>query len=228
MAQPQGSHQRMINNIHIKNIMKLHHTLSIGIAAIGLLSGTLASAQSGDRSSYPLQGKHQFTLTGGTLFGSDKMEDYNIGTIEYSYWATDNWAFTVSSAGIATDDRRYCRDDDGVAAIRLGAQYRPDFFNLSDRVFFTAQASVGQYIGVNHLDCGSVHGKGSNCRKCCKEETENKWGAYLGLNLNVVVTKNFLVSASVGNHFVQKFDKPVNGERDFSSPDFRVGFSLIF
>ncbi len=203
------------------------------VATAGLLL-TIGAAQAQEethaRQIYPLAGQHQLTLTAGSLVGSDYNDDQNVGSFEYSYWMSDTAAFTISMAGISSDDSHHHYDDDeGVGIVAVGMQLRPEFFNISDRVFFTLQGQVGPYVGVSYdgytdWEDGNDHHYHHWNRD---EETETQWGAYVGLNLNIAVTRRFLIGTSVGYHFVEKFDTPVNGETDFNSADFRLRFSFV-
>jgi len=212
--------------------MKQLNKLWIGLCAAGLLSLGLNAQETEakcSRTGYALAGKHQFTLTAGALADSDYADDQAVGSFDYSYWATDCLAFTVSAGGISSDDHHCgCGDDDGVGMVLVGVQLRPEFLNITDRVFFTVQGMVGPYVGVN--EWGHDWGWDDNhthYRSNHDKDTETQWGAYLGLNLNVAVTRHFIIGASAGYHFVDEFDYPVNGETDYNSPDFRLRFSFM-
>ncbi len=208
--------------------------LTAALCAAGLLALGTANAQNDSeqkRDIYSLKGQHQFTLTGGTLIEDDYMDTQDVGSFEYSYWFSETAAFTIATGGITSDENHdhwgsYYDDDgdDGIGMLLVGMQLRPDFFNITDRVFFTLEGLVGPYIGVDEYwweDEYDHHHHGWD------EDTETQWGAYLGLNLNVAVTRRFLIGASVGYHFVDEFEYPLNGETDYNSPDFRLRFSFV-
>jgi hypothetical protein len=202
-----------------------------------LSAATLLFAISGNagepgnqRSKYSLEGEHQFAFTVGALVDSAWDDTPAIGTLDYSYWFSEQAAVTITLGGIADSSRSARRqfrdkDDEGVGILHVGMQLRPDFFNLSDRVFFTLQGTVGTYVGtewyyIDWRDSEHRHGY-------WRERTETRWGAYLGLNLNVGVTRHILIGASAGYHFVDTFDGVIMGVQDYSSPDFRLHFSFV-
>lgn len=231
-----------INNITMNTktntttTQKLKMTSGILLAATGLFAMTASlGADEGEycegRDFYPLKGQHQFTLTAGSMIDDNYIDDHEIGTFEYSYWFSECASFTIAMGGINSEDyddywhhHGYDEGDDGIGMVLVGMQLRPEFFNITDRVFFTLEGLVGPYVGVDEYyweDEFDHHRYGWD------EDTETKWGAYLGLNLNVAVTNRFVIGASAGYHFVDEFEYPINGETDFNSPDFRLRFSFF-
>ncbi len=215
--------------------MKIIKNRKCLIAAAALLAMALqvnAQSNSTAGSKFSLAGKHQFTITAGGLLDSDFADDQHIASFEYSYWINEQMAFTVGAGGIGTDDHgdcpRRCRydDDEGVGMVLVGMQVRPEILNFTDRFFITLQGMVGPYAGVSHRYEGSWGDDGDRYRRH-RERTETQVGAYLGVNLNVAVTRRFLIGASAGYHFVESFDHPINGETDYNSPDLRLRFSFM-
>jgi hypothetical protein len=178
-----------------------------------------------------LQGAHEIRLSGGGLTQSRFGDDQFIGTLSYHYWADESFAFGVLFGGIATDDDyNYCDTrNEGVGLAHASIQYRPAFLNFHPRMYITLQASTGAYVGAREYrshwrDCdGRKHRRSE-----WKDEDETQWGAYLGANLNVAITRHFHLGVSSGYHFVRTFDTPINGERKFSSPDVRLSLSFLF
>lgn len=215
--------------------MKLTNKHKHLIGAVALFAVALqvqAQSTPASGSKYSLAGQHQFTVTAGGLIDSKFEDDPNVASFEYSYWLNEQMAFTVGVGGIGTDENedcpRRCRydDDEGVGMVLVGMQLRPEFLNFTDRLFVTLQGMVGPYAGVSHRYEGSWGDDGDRYRRH-RERTETQLGAYVGMNLNVAVTRRFLIGASAGYHFVESFDHPINGETDFNSPDLRLRFSFL-
>jgi hypothetical protein len=224
--------EQLINNINMKKqLQKIFASLVISAGAFAACAVHAGEAEHSKREIYSLQGQHQFTITGGTLVDDDYIDNQDVGSFEYSYWFSECASFTLAMGGITSEDHdsfwhdhHYDEGDDGVGMVLVGMQLRPEFLNLTDRVFFTLEGLVGPYVGVDEYWREDEY---DAYRHGWDEETETQWGAYLGVNLNIAVTHRFLIGASAGYHFVDEFETAINGETDFNSPEFRLRFSFV-
>lgn len=212
------------------NVKQTTNVILLLTAASLLVSGLSAQDQETktQSSAFSLKGTHQLTLTAGVLTESNNGDDQGIASFEYNYWFSEHAAISVSSTAIASewdddDFEFYCNnDDDAVVSFMVGMQLRPEFFNISNNVFLTLEGKIGTYIAIDEY---SYYDWDDHRRH--DTDTESKFGAYVGLNLNIAVSRRFMVGVSAGYHFVEEFDTPINGERDYKSPDVRVRFSLL-
>jgi outer membrane protein W len=214
---------------------------SIFVLAMGeTLSADQGRKYSSQSSSGCLRGKHGIEL--GVGFLSEITSTANVttndvllesetngivGTIGYTYWFEDEWAFNIS-AGVIDVDATVTAGAPGtfvesasVVPILLGVKYQPYEIFHSNAVRPYVSAAVGPYLGFASNVWTGVN-------TSVEARTETALGSRLALGVDIFFARWFKFGFGAGYHFVTDFKNRIGSEKNHSSPEFSASFGVIF
>jgi hypothetical protein len=212
---------------------KLAGTLLGVIAIVGLIAVS-ADAQSLNR-------RHQIELRLGmwnqttdarTEIGpgavSTSVEsDGFLGGIAYGRWLEEGLALTINVGGMAAQSEtrtgllETTTETDVVAPIILSMKYYlpKSTYGTSVRPFL--KAGVGTFIGVQTIEETSL-------TVVTQSRTEMAIGGQLGAGVDFVVGRHFVTGLTIAYNVMNDFEEPIGGSRNYSGPEFVLGFSFVF
>jgi len=158
-----------------------------------------------------------------TSVGSDGF----LGGVSYGHWLKEDLALNISVGGMMADVETrvgllgVSHETAAVTHILVGLkQYFPkSTYGSSVRPF--VKASLGPYIGSQtRTETGLV--------VSVESRSEPAFGGQAGVGVDFVVGRHFLTGISVGYNLMNDFDEPIGGSKNYSGPEFSLGFSYLF
>jgi hypothetical protein len=185
------------------------------------------------------QGKHNFQLSMGLLsdYGVENRAsadgvvntaggDGFLGSISYSYWTRDNLAFGVSVSVIGSEvnnsvsGSQVSSEASSVVPVLFGIKYQPQGMAISEGMRPYLFASVGPCVGSTTRSFTATG---------LKSETysETALASHFGIGTDVVLSRLFVAGLSVGYYLAADFDRPIGGQKNYSSPEFSLSIGIL-
>ncbi len=150
-----------------------------------------------------------------------------IGSLAYGYWFDHDLAINVSVGVLGSDvstsvsGSEISTDVDWVVPVLFGLKYQPMGFVASDVLKPYVAASVGPLFG------SAVETRtGVNVRT--ETFTETALASRLGVGVDTLLSKSFTLGLRAGYYLVTDFDRPVGGEKNYSSPELSLSLGIVF
>lgn len=185
------------------------------------------------------QGKHNIQLSMGFLsnYGVENKTsaggvvnsvggDGFLGSIAYSYWTRDNLAVGVSVSVLGSEvsnsisGYRVWSETSSVVSILFGIKYQPSMLVISKDMRPFLFASVGPCIGS-----ATQSSTGSGFRS--ETYSETVVASHFGMGTDFVLSRLFVISLSVGYYLTTDFDRPIGGQKHYSSPEFGLSIGIL-
>jgi hypothetical protein len=188
----------------------------------------------------PLNGRHEVAIHIGFLNtkivetetgtgGVDTETRANgfLGSLSYNYWAGSEWTIGVSAGLLdvetssSTGVAGVVSESAGVVPLLFGASVYPAWLTLGSSVRPYGSVAVGPYIGF---------ATNSTVGTTVAEETvvESVVGARVRAGADVFVSDRFKIGIAAGYHFVGDFEEKIGKDKDYSGPEFALGFGVLW
>ena len=190
-------------------------------------------------SSILLEGRHAITIQLGVLnqvsaesnvsadgVTSDTRVSGFSGSLSYSYWAGRDWSIEVSSGVIDAETMTSVSGDGvrsesaGVVPLLFGAAFHPARLGVGSSVRPYGSLAIGPYFGF---------ATNSKAGTTLAEESvlESVLGFRVRSGVDTFIGERFRIGFAAGYHFVSDFDAPIGADRDYSGPEFALGFGIL-
>lgn len=189
--------------------------------------------------SYSWQGKHNIQLGMGLLsdYGVENKAsadgvvntaggDGFLGSISYNYWAREDLAFAVSVSVIGSEvnnsvsGSQVSSEASSVVPVLFGIKYQPQGMAISEGMRPYLFASVGPCVGSKTRSFTATGLKGETY-------SETALASHFGLGTNLMLSRLFVVSLSAGYYLAADFDRPIGGQKNYSSPEFSLSIGIL-
>ena len=186
--------------------------------AVAALRGKIRRARTPAK--IPLERRHRVQVHFGYIgsgpttpatIGSVRTENISGGVL-YGWWAKERVMVSIRVNGIVSD---VSTDVSSVASILLGTRYFFPEASLKSSLRPYIAAATGPYIASVVGGIGSV-------------STEAAPGGWVGLGLDVPVSRWFMVGVEGGYNVMKDFSRAISGKRNYSGFNVMLGFSWTF
>lgn len=144
----------------------------------------------------------------------------------YSYWAREKLAADVTFRALVVEARSTsgpssaCETAVVLSSALFGIRYYP--FAIPESFLRPyLSAAVGPYLSVESTWDAQLD-------RNDRTRTRGSFGTYVGGGLDVQMGRYFMVGFNAGYHFVDDFSDPVADRKNYSGPEYGIGFSIIF
>ena len=149
------------------------------------------------------------------------------GGLKYGYWVQENLAFTIEAGAMMTDVDIEVDGSDvstttaSVVQFRIGMKY---YFLKA-----TPELSVRPFVGAAFGPYFGSQSKTEVGAEIVNESrTETAVGGRLGMGMDFVLGRRFVMETAFGYNFLSDFSEPIGGSKNYSGPEFRFGLSFVF
>lgn len=150
-----------------------------------------------------------------------------IGSIAYRYWVKHDLAIGVtvgflgSEINTSISGSEVAVETSSVVPALFGIKYQPATMRLSEDVRPYLLASVGPWIGS-----GTRTRTGT--RFVNETYSETTLGSHFALGTDFVISRLFAAGVSVGYYLATDFDRAIGPQKNYSSPEFSLLFTIAF
>jgi hypothetical protein len=149
-----------------------------------------------------------------------------LGSIAYSYWARDDLAIGISVSVIGSEvsnsvsGSKVSSEASSVVPVLFGIKYQPLGMAISEGVRPYLFTSVGPCIGSATRSFTTAG---------LKNETysETALASHFGLGINCMLSRLFVAGLSAGYYLATDFDRPIGGQKNYSSPEFTLLIGIL-
>jgi len=206
-----------------------------------ILLGTLSPTVATGAEAQSLAGRHQISLRLGmwnqtaetkveavTPTVSTSVEDSGLlAGLGYTHWLEENLALAIKFSALALDTETLVSvsgvstDFAMVGSVLLGLK----------RTILTSSddASVRPFLGASvGLFRGSQDEVRTGLEMVVASRAETAFGGQLGVGADFIVGRHFMAGVAIDYNLMSDFDEPIGGSRDYSGPEFSLGFGYLF
>jgi hypothetical protein len=186
-----------------------------------------------------LRGRHGLMIHAGLLHRSSATSSISAGEVNsethvngfsgsfsYSYWAQEDWSVGLSAGAIdvQTDQAvtvgTASTRSAGVVPILFDVSWAPRSLAIGPSLRPSVSVAVGPYVGFTTNE---------SVTNVVVQETivESTIGVRARAGLSAIFGSWFMTGVEAGYHFVSAFDEPIGSEKDYSGPEFSIGFGVL-
>ena len=181
----------------------------------------------GIRGGFAGSGGETKAIIAGTSIETSTNASGGMGGVTFGHWVAENMAVTIDVFAISTDiDTKIdianvSTHSGGVAGIHTGIRYYfpKSSFDGSWRPYVSA--SVGPYIG-DETNTSITTGVS------VETKTQYAFGSQLGGGVDILLSRLFMLGIHTGYNLMTDFSDPIGGKKNYSSPEFSLGLSILF
>jgi len=149
------------------------------------------------------------------------------GGVFYEHWLQENLSLDISIGGMVPDISVSTgipgveTETATVGHVLLGVKYYFPRSTYATSVRPYARASAGPIVGdQNTVEIGFT--------VSVEDRSEVALGGVLSGGVDFVLGEHFMLSAETGYNFMTDFGEPIGGSKNYSGPQFSIGFGYLF
>jgi len=210
----------------------LKPVLTIAILFVGLVAG--ADAQ-------PLAKRHQIGLRLGMWSQTtDIRTEVGIGTVStsvggdgfmgglaYTNWLQESLALEIRIGAMAAEVKTVenwltvSTKTTAVGELLFGVKYYFPRSTYGNSVRPFVGASAATFIGKQEETTVGLY-------VVTESRTESAFGGQFAAGIDFVLSRHFMMGASVGYNLMSDFDEPIGGSKNYGGPEFTMGIGYLF